>query len=164
MEDNLNNLVKLLKENHLTICSAESLSGGLFASSLTSISGASSFFKGGLVTYMNEAKVRLLGISYEDIDKYGVVSKEIALQMANNAKQITKSDISVSFTGNAGPTSLENKPVGLVFIGICIFNEAFVYEFKFNGDRDSIRNQCLETAYNLITEIIKSKFSNLDNK
>ena len=102
---------KLFREKGRTLGSVESFTGGLFAKEITSVSGASHFFKGALVTYATEEKNRLLGISYKDIDEFGVVSKEVAAQMASNGKKLLNVDYCVSFTGNAGPSAMEGKPV-----------------------------------------------------
>lgn len=156
--ERINQLVELLNKHHLTVGCAESLTGGLFAQTMTSISGASSFFKGGFVTYMSEEKARLLGISYDDIDKYGVVSQEIAMQMAHNAKQLLKTDLCVSFTGNAGPSAMEGKKVGLVYIGVGLFTNIIVYRYEFNGTREEIRKQCVDEAIKLLIDTILKKF------
>lgn len=151
---NVNDLAKLFKEKGRTLGSVESLTGGLFASTMTSIPGASHFYKGGMVTYMTEEKVRLLGITYEELDKYGVISKEIAANMALRAAHILKCDYCVSFTGNAGPGVLEDKPVGTVYIGIYCYNIISVYHFEFKGSREEIRKQCVESAINLLADLI----------
>lgn len=156
--EKINQLVELLNKHHLTLGCAESLTGGLFAQTMTSISGASSFFKGGFVTYMSEEKARILGISYDDIDKYGVVSQEIAMQMANNAKQLLKCDLCVSFTGNAGPNAMEGKKVGLVYIGVGLFTSISVYRYEFKGTRDEIRKQCVDEAIKLLIDTILKTF------
>ena len=114
----MDKLVSLLKERNLTISCAESLTGGLFASSITNVSGASNVFKGGVVSYTNEIKEKVLGVEKNVLDNEGAISYECCKQMANNVKSIFNTDIGVSFTGNAGPSANENKPVGLVYIGI----------------------------------------------
>ena len=111
-------LIEFLNENHWTIGSVESFTGGLFAKTLTDVPGASKVFKGTLVTYANETKVRLLSIPQETLTKHGAVSKEIATLMALNGKKALNVDICVSFTGNAGPDILDQLPVGTCFIGI----------------------------------------------
>lgn len=151
---NINELAKTFKERGRTLGSVESLTGGLFASTVTSVPGASSFYKGGMVTYMTEEKVRLLGITYEELDQQGVISKETAVSMALRAAHILKCDYCVSFTGNAGPGVLEGKPVGTVYIGVFFYNRVSVYHFEFEGDREAVRNQCVESAINILADLI----------
>ena len=110
-------IVKLLTKKKLTVSFAESCTGGLLASSITSISGSSKIFNIGLVTYSNNAKVKLLKVSKNTITKYGAVSYETCLSMVKNLSKISKSNISISITGVAGPNGgTKEKPVGLVYI------------------------------------------------
>ena len=101
-------LVNILKEKKLTIGSVESLTGGLFASSLASIPGVSSVFKGALVTYAIEIKENVCHVPCEIIDQYGVVSSECAYEMAKHGAQVLNTDVTISFTGNAGPLCLDD--------------------------------------------------------
>ena len=137
-------------QSNLTLGSVESFTGGLFAETITSVSGASKFYKGGLVTYATEEKHKLLGIPNELINQHGVISKEIALYMANNGRQLLNVDCCVSFTGNAGPDAMEGKPVGEVHIGIAWRDTVQVYSLLLKGDRKSIREQ----AVNFVLEKI----------
>jgi PncC family amidohydrolase len=145
---------KLFREYGRTLGSVESFTGGLFAREITKVSGASHFFKGALVTYASEEKNRILGISYDVIDEYGVVSKEVAAQMASNGQKLLNVDYCVSFTGNAGPTAMEGKPVGLIYIGIAIYDKVEVYEFHLSGDRDTIQNEGVKNALKLLEQKI----------
>ena len=112
-------IVKLLTKKKLTLSFAESCTGGLLASSITSISGSSKVFNIGLVTYSNNAKVKLLQVPKKTITKYGAVSYETCLSMVKNLSKISKSNISISITGVAGPNGgTKEKPVGLVYIGL----------------------------------------------
>lgn len=120
-----------------TISSVESFTGGLFAETITSKPGASEFFFGSLVTYNNSIKEKL-GI---DVSK-GVINKEVALAMALKGREYFKTDICVSFTGNAGPGTMDNHPVGKVFIAV---NED-VYELNLIGTREEIRRQGVDFA------------------
>ena len=149
---------KLFRQFGRTLGSVESFTGGLFAETITSVSGASHFYKGGLVTYASEEKNRLLGISYETIDKYGVVSQEVAAQMAANAQKLLNVDYCVSFTGNAGPTAMENKPVGLVFIGIAIYDHVEVYRFELKGSRNDIQKEGVKNALEILAKKILENF------
>lgn len=145
---------KLFREKGRTLGSVESFTGGLFAKEITSISGASHFFKGALVTYATEEKNRLLGISYKDIDEFGVVSKEVAAQMASNGKKLLNVDYCVSFTGNAGPTAMEGKPVGEVHIGIAFLDTAQVHSYTLEGSREEIQNKAIKIAFELLETLI----------
>lgn len=151
-------IVNLLKEKRLTIACAESLTGGLFASSITDVSGASNVFKGGIVSYTNDAKENVLGVNHKTLDSDGAISKTCCLQMAENAKLKFNSDIGISFTGNAGPTASENKPVGLVYIGISYLDKIDIFELNLKGDRKSIKNQCISYAIDKIYDIIIKEF------
>jgi PncC family amidohydrolase len=139
-------LLDLLVKKGLTLSSMESLTGGMFATAFTSISGASKVFKGAAVTYTDEIK-ESFGVKKETIDTYGAVSMQTSKEMALRASIIFNTDVSVSFTGNAGPEPSENKPVGLVFISIKVQNKLFSYELHFNGERDDIRRQCVDFAF-----------------
>ena len=146
---------KQLREAGLTLGSVESLTGGLFAETITSVSGASKFYKGGYVTYATEEKIRLLGIPLEQVALHGVVSKEIAYYMANNARQILNVDVCVSFTGNAGPDAMEGKPVGEVHICVATASAAQVYSLLLKGNRRLIQEQAVDFALDKLLEIKK---------
>lgn len=128
-----------------TIASVESLTGGGFGYQITKTPGASKFYKGTLVTYANEIKEKL-GVDTSQ----GVVNAEVAQQMALKGKEFFNVDYCISFTGNAGPSVLDNKEVGLVYIAI---NEQ-VYELLFKGDRQQIREQAINFAIDKIKKII----------
>ena len=145
---------KLLREYGRTLGSVESFTGGLFAREITAVPGASHFFKGALVTYASEEKNRILGISYQDIDQYGVVSREVAAQMASNGQKLLNVDYCVSFTGNAGPTAMEGKPVGLIYIGVAIYDKVEVYEFNLEGSRDDIQKEGVKHALEILEKKI----------
>lgn len=110
---------RLIKRG-LSITGAESLTAGMFQSTLGNVPGISAIFPGGFITYSNEAKHQLLSIPTQVINKYGVVSEQVAKWMAERSRQIMKTDLSVSFTGVAGPASLENHPAGTVWIGLAV--------------------------------------------
>ena len=119
MNDLSKKVVKLLTKKKLTVSFAESCTGGLLASTITSISGSSNVFKIGLVTYSNDAKIKLLGVPKKTITNFGAVSYETCLSMVKNLSKISKSNISISITGVAGPNGrTKEKPVGLVYMGI----------------------------------------------
>lgn len=150
-------LVRLLTEKKLTISSCESLTGGLFASELVNISGASKVFVGGFVTYQDKCKEILLD-GKQLLDSVGAVSKEMAILMARTVQEKLQSDMAVSFTGNAGPLPSEGKPVGLVHS--CIVFHDCIYTFKdlYVGNREEIRTKCVENAITRVIEIVKSNF------
>ena len=146
-------LVKLLKEKNMTISSCESLTGGLFAASITSVSGASNVFVGSYVTYQDIAKDILLD-GKEILDRVGAVSKDMAKNMALKIKNKLHTNIAVSFTGNAGPLPSENKPVGLVYSCIVIDNMIYEYEDHYDGNRDTIRKCCIYDARDRIIKLL----------
>ena len=148
---------KLFRESGLTLGSVESFTGGLFASTMTSVSGASKFYKGGFVTYATEEKINLVGVPASEVEKYGVVSREVAYHMANNARQLLKVDVCVSFTGNAGPEAMEGKPVGEVHIGIATSQMVQVYSLLLKGNRKEIQDQGVEFAMDKLLELIQKK-------
>ena len=146
---------KLFREKGRTLGSVESFTGGLFAKEITSVSGASHFFKGALVTYATEEKARILGIPYSEIDTYGVVSQEIAGEMASHGKILLNVDYCVSFTGNAGPSAMEGKKVGEIYIGVAFYDKTQVFAYQLDGDRESIQKQAILIAYDLLKKIIE---------
>lgn len=149
-------LSNLFKEYGRTLGSAESFTGGSFASSITAIPGASKFFKGSLVTYATEEKVKLLGIDAERIEQFGVVSQEIGGDMAMHAKYILNVDYAISFTGNAGPEAMEGKPVGEIYIGVTAYQTTQVFKYMLNGTREEIVKKALQLGYNHLEFMIKS--------
>ena len=149
---NVEELKEIFMEGNKTLGSVESFTGGLFASTITKVPGASNFYKGGLVTYWTEEKERLLGILHEYVEKYGVVSKEIAERMAMHGLDILNVDACVSFTGNAGPTAMEGKPVGEIYIGIATQKDVKVYSYHFKGSREEIQKQAVQIAIDLLCE------------
>lgn len=124
-------LGKFLIENHLTVATAESCTGGLLSSKLTDVSGSSEYVKLNFVTYANEAKNRILGVGWDILNTVGAVSEECAKAMAIGLNQTTGCDLAICTTGIAGPTGgTEEKPVGLVYVGVWYKNETFVKEFR----------------------------------
>lgn len=149
-------LVETLKNKCLTITTAESCTGGMVASSIVNISGASEIFKEGCITYSNEAKERVLGVKHETLEQYKAVSEEVAREMAEGAVNKTGADISVSVTGVAGPSKEDDKPVGLVYIGCCYKGITRVKECELSGDRHTIRCQSTKEALKFVLDIIKT--------
>tara|TARA_Y100001970_G_scaffold192185_1_gene233570 strand:- start:417 stop:887 length:471 start_codon:yes stop_codon:yes gene_type:complete len=149
-------LVKLLIKKKLSISFAESCSGGLLSSSITSINGSSKVFKLGLVTYSNQSKINILKVPKKIILKYGAVSFQTCLNMVKSLNKISKTNISVSITGIAGPKGgTKVKPVGLVYIGIKKGNKSIVKKFQFkNKKRNSIQKASVNQAIRMIFDII----------
>ena len=150
-------VVKLLIKKKLKISFAESCTGGLLSSFITSISGSSKVFTIGLVTYSNHAKIKILKVPKKIIMKYVAVSYETCLYMVKNLNKISKTNISVSITGVAGPKGgTKQKPVGLVFIGIKKGNKTLVKKYLFkNKRRNSIQESSVNKALNLILSFAK---------
>ena len=150
-------IVKLLTKKKLKISLAESCTGGLLSSSINSISGSSKVFTIGLVTYSNQSKISILKVPKNIIRKHGAVSYETCLAMVKNLSKISKTNISVSITGIAGPKGgAKTKPVGLVFIGIKKGNKTLVKKYLFkNKKRTSIQRAAVIKALNLILSFLK---------
>ena len=150
-------IVKLLSKKKLKISFAQSCTGGLLSSQITSISGSSKVFTLGLVTYSNQAKINILKVPKKIIMKNGAVSYETCLSMVKKLNKISKTNISVSITGVAGPNGgTRQKPVGLVYIGIKKANKTLVKKFLFkNKKRSSIQKATVNKALNLILSFIK---------
>ena len=145
---------KLFREHGYTLGSVESFTGGLFAETITSVSGASHFYKGALVTYATEEKNRLVNISYDVIDTFGVVSKETATFMATNGQKLLNVDYCVSFTGNAGPDAMEGKPVGEVYIAVASSSGVKVYGYQLKGSREEIQKEGVSNALDILKRTI----------
>ena len=150
-------IVRLLAKKRLKISFAESCTGGLLSSTITQISGSSKVFTIGLVTYSNQSKISTLKVPKNTIRKHGAVSYEACLSMVKNLAKISKTNISVSITGIAGPKGgSKQKPVGLVFIGIKNGNKTLVKKYLFkNKKRISIQRVAVINALNLILSFIK---------
>ena len=150
-------VVKLLRFKQIKISLAESCTGGLLASSITSISGASKIFTLGLVTYSNQSKIKILKVPKKIIIKHGAVSYETCLSMVQNLSKISRSNISLSITGIAGPKGgTKNKPVGLVYIGIKKGTKILIKKYLFKSkNRFEIQKASVKRALNLILSFIK---------
>ena len=134
-----------------TLVTAESLTGGGIGAALTSVSGSSSVYKGGVISYTNAVKNQILGVPADILDQYGAVSEPIARAMAQGVRKLLQADVSVSVTGLAGPGGDEyGNPVGTVFIGYSDSSVTEVKHCEFSGDRESIRRQTAEEALKLI--------------
>lgn len=151
-------VVALLQQQKKTVTAAESLTAGLFQATLASISGASTVFPGGFVTYANEVKTTLLGISPEVIRNNGVVSAKVAQEMAERAAAKLGTDFGLGFTGVAGPDELEGQAVGTVYIGLAIQDQpTLVQEYHFAGRRNEIRGRSVEAGLKMLYDNLKNK-------
>ena len=152
----MKNLVKILTKKKLKIAFAESCTGGMLASELTSISGASKVFSLGLVTYSNQAKISVLRVNKSIIQKYGAVSSQCCEAMVKNLTKISKAQINVSITGIAGPNGgTKQKPVGLVYIGLKKGKKIQINKCLFKGKRSSIQRATVKKALDLVLRIAK---------
>tara|TARA_Y100000389_G_scaffold113578_1_gene110685 strand:- start:1928 stop:2398 length:471 start_codon:yes stop_codon:yes gene_type:complete len=155
---NLNQkIIAILKKKKLKISFAESCTGGLLSSAITSVSGSSKVFSMGLITYSNQSKITILKISKNIIKKYGAVSVQCCLSMVNNLSKISKSKVCISITGVAGPKGgTQKKPVGLVYIGIKFGKKIIVNKCNFkNKGRIFIQKQTVKKCLNLLFKLIK---------
>lgn len=148
----------LLMDQDLTVTTAESLTGGLISAALTSVPGMSKCFKLGFVTYSNKAKKRVLSVKKDTLRKEGAVSAQCAKEMAIGALMESEADLSIAVTGNAGPDAMEEKPVGLVYIAVCLKGKTKVTECRFAGDRREIREKTTEKALEIARDMILERF------
>jgi len=147
-------IIRLLGER--TLVTAESCTGGGIGAALTAVPGSSRVFKGGIISYTNWVKENLLSVDAELLENKGAVSAEVAEAMANGARIRLNADIAVSVTGLAGPSGDEfGNPVGTVFIGYADVNTALSKKYLFSGDRETIRNQAVNAALQLVLQQIQ---------
>lgn len=145
---------KLFKDKGLTLSVAESCTGGLISHCITSLAGSSLFFKAGVISYSIEAKEEILGVSPEIIKKYGVISRETAVEMAEKVRLLTKSDYAVSTTGNLGPDVLEGKEKGLIYVAVCRQGKTISRELHLHGSREENKEEAALSALRLLIEIV----------
>ena len=146
------NLVELLKARGLTCATAESCTGGGVGSAITAVPGSSAVFAGGVISYANEVKRDVLGVSSDILQNVGAVSSETAAQMAEGARRLLKTDLAVSLTGIAGPDGgSEEKPVGLVWFGLATKGGVRTEKCIFRGDRAKVREQAITHALGMLT-------------
>lgn len=147
-------VLNLLASKGLTLGSVESVTGGLFGATICNVAGASAVYKGGLITYTAEVKEKVLGISKEAIDKYGVVSNEIAYLMALKGSEVLGSDITVAVTGNAGPTKEEGEaPVGQAWMAVCYCGKVWTAPVRFSLERNEFRKAMVNSMLLLIRSL-----------
>ena len=151
----LNKIYLKLIEKNYKIATAESCTGVLIGHNLTNMSGSSNFFDRGIISYSNESKIDLLDVPSDLIQKYGAVSEEVAIAMAEGLRKKYRVDIGLSTTGIAGPTGgNKEKPVGLVFIGISLKDKSYVKKFIFKGDRLNIKELTCNAALNILFDAL----------
>ena len=144
-------LLQELAEKGLTLGSVESMTGGLFAGEFTSVPGSSKVFKGSVVTYASEIKERVVGVQAETINKFGVVSEEVAYEMADCGRKLLNVDVCVSVTGNAGPTCEPGgKPAGFYCIAVATKNGVSVKSFEIHKKRNGVRNSAVLSMRDLV--------------
>jgi len=151
----VNKLSDELKKHHVTVATAESCTGGLLAHILTNVSGSSTYFDRGVISYSNKAKQELLGVSEELLIKCGAVSAEVAEAMAKGIQQQTSVDYGLATTGIAGPTGgTKDKPIGLVFIAIATKDNVVIKRFLFSGNRLTNKENTVTAALEFLLEIL----------
>lgn len=149
-------VLDLLKVKQKTLSIAESCTGGLLSSSITDIPGASKVYLGGVVVYATEMKKKILGLN-EDVFKYGVISEEMAKEMAKAIKSLTGSDYSIATTGNLGPDTMEGKPKGLIYVAVATSSAVYVKELNLKGDRLYNKIEASREALKLLIKLIQEK-------
>ena len=156
MNDFSSKVVRILTKKKLSVSFAESCTGGLLASTITSISGSSKVFNMGLITYSNNAKVKLLKVPKKTITKYGAVSHETCLSMVENLSKISKSNISISITGVAGPNGgTKQKPIGLVYVGLKKGRKTIIKKNLFeNKGRIFIQKATVKKVLKMVMNIV----------
>lgn len=148
-------LIARLKEQKKTIATAESCTGGGIGSALTAVPGSSEVYKGGIISYTNEIKTRLLGVPQTLLQEQGAVSETVACAMAQGARKVLQTDVAISVTGLAGPGGDEyGNPVGTVFIGIADESGVKAKKFLFPGNREQVRGAAVEAAIKMALETV----------
>ncbi|MGS0973269.1 MAG: competence/damage-inducible protein A [Candidatus Izemoplasmataceae bacterium] len=148
-------VVSLLRESEATVSTAESCTGGLLASNITSVPGASSVFKEGLITYSNEAKMKYLNVSEHTLKTEGAVSEACVIEMAKNLAKQTNATYTIAISGIAGPSGgTKEKPVGLVYFGLCYDGKVYVERQVFNGNRTMVQSRAAIYALNMLRKVL----------
>jgi PncC family amidohydrolase len=148
---------QLLNQQHLTLATAESCTGGLIGHRLTKVPGSSDYFRGGIIAYANEIKERVLGVSHATLATHGAVSAETAIEMARGARCVLQTDLAVSVTGIAGPGGgTTAKPIGLTYIAVAAENYERVERFVWESDRSGNQQASSEAALQLVMDYLTS--------
>ena len=157
LEENLHNLILKRK---LRLACAESCTGGLVSHRITNVSGSSEYFSGGVVSYSNEAKAGLLGVSWDTLNSVGAVSEETVREMARGARRTFDADIAVSISGIAGPSGgTPEKPVGTTWIGLSTKEGEWARHFVWDGDRERNKHYSSEAALQFVIDYLEGKVS-----
>lgn len=149
---NAEQIVAQLRQNNLTVATAESLTAGMLSSAIADVSGASTVLHGGIIAYNNAIKHRLLGVSADTLAARGAVDAETAKQMARGARERLNADLGIATTGVAGPDPSEGKAVGIVFIALATAEETFAKLLRFGGNREKIRRSTVAASLKLMAE------------
>ncbi len=148
-------LIKTLKNRGMKLATAESCTGGGIGQALTSVSGSSAVYLGGVISYDNSIKEQLLGVPNEILLTVGAVSEETAVAMAKGVRNLLHADLAVAVTGIAGPNADgTNKPVGLVYVAVVSESQTVVSENHFSGDREAVREQTIVKALQMVLQMI----------
>ena len=147
---------EFFKKNGLTLSVAESCTGGLISHYITTLPGASAFFEAGVISYSAEAKQKILGVSSETISKFGIVSEETAKEMSVKMRALTKTDLSLSTTGNLGPDVLEGKEKGLIYIAVSKKEGVFSKQIKVTGTREETKERASLCAVKFLVETMET--------
>lgn len=151
---------RLLRERALRLAIAESCTGGLIGNRITNVPGSSEYFLGGIVAYAYEAKVALLGVSWDTLNSKGAVSQETVLEMAHGARRVLNADVTVSITGIAGPGGeTPEKPVGTTWIGLVAKDGEWTRLFQFPGNREQNKNLSANSALQMLLDYLQGKLS-----
>ena len=146
---------ELLSKQGLQLAAAESCTGGLIGHLLTNVAGSSRYYLGSVTAYANEAKVRLLGVRLETLEKFGAVSSETVIEMASGVRKVLEADIGISVSGIAGPGGgTPEKPVGTVWIGLSTAQEEFARHYLWTGDRLAVKEQTAQATLNILVEYL----------
>jgi PncC family amidohydrolase len=149
-----------MRARSLTLSAAESCTGGLVSDRITNVSGSSEYFPGGIVSYSNEAKVSLLGVSRDTLNAHGAVSAETVLEMARGARKLFNADIAIAVSGIAGPTGgLPEKPVGTTWLGLAVNGGEWTRHFVWNRDRLQNKQYSSEAALQFVLDYLEGKLS-----
>jgi PncC family amidohydrolase len=150
-----NQIGKILNERNMTLATAESCTGGLIGHRITNVPGSSNYFERGLIVYSYDAKMELLNVPKETLDKFGAVSSETVLAMANGIKNSAGTNLGLAVTGIAGPTGgTPDKPVGLVYIALATDDGIDVQKFRFDGEREDVKIQTAEAALGMLLDYL----------
>ena len=154
--DRAKTLLELATAKGITVGVAESCTGGLLGGRITSVSGSSEYFLGGVIAYSNTVKTKLLNVEQGTLDEFGAVSERCAVEMATGARRLLGSDLAIAITGIAGPLGgTPDKPVGTVYIAVAFGDRTTSRRFEFPGDREAVREQSVEAALEMAIEVLE---------